>query len=312
MLQATYANCRAIPRRSFGSKTEVRDQSMSLADGRTIAFTDLGAAAGPVVMYFHGAPSSRLDLQLHDGTFAALGVRVVSPDRPGYGGSSAHTGRQREDWASDVAALADYLGVDRFAVMGVSTGGPYAVACAALLPDRVASAATVCGVTDCGWARAWHGLASNEAALMRIRDVDEAVAWCEARYGRDGSRFLDGELGDLAPADQRALKDGVLAAALVTSVREAFRQGVTGYAQDITVQGTPWTFDPSAIAAPVRVLHGEADTVIPVAHARHTAELIPGAQLSLWPVHGHISILTEIPRLAADLVAPLRAKEALS
>ena len=109
----------------------MRDSSITLADGRLLAYTDIGAPGGPVVMYFHGAPSSRLDTTVFEDAFAALDVRMVSADRPGYGGSSPQPGRHREDWPSDVAALADRLGVERFAVMGVSSGGPYAVACSA-------------------------------------------------------------------------------------------------------------------------------------------------------------------------------------
>jgi pimeloyl-ACP methyl ester carboxylesterase len=110
----------------------------------------------------------------------------------------------------------------------------------------------------------------------------------------------------LAPADQAALQDDALATALMTTVGEAFRQGVGGYAQDITLQGRPWSFDTAVIHAPVWILHGEADTVVPVAHARQTAEMIPGARLFTWPDDGHISIFTKIPDLTADLVALLR------
>lgn len=282
------------------------DASMSLPDGRVLAYTDLGATGGPVVVYFHGAPSTRLDLRALDDAFAALDVRVVSPDRPGYGGSSPQHGRRLEDWPSDVAALADHLGVERFAVMGLSSGGPYAVACAALLPGRIAGAGTVAGVSDFGWPGAWDGYFADEVTLMRIGDEGEAEAWCEERYGRDGTGFLEGGLGDLAPADQAALADEELTTGLVATVREAFRQGAGGYAQDVTVQGRPWSFDAGAVVAPVWVLHGDADTVAPVAHARHTAEVIPGATLVTWADHGHLSILAEIPQLTADLAATLR------
>ncbi|HEY6778657.1 MAG TPA: alpha/beta hydrolase [Thermoleophilaceae bacterium] len=282
------------------------DASVTLPDGRLLAYTDLGASGGPVVIYFHGAPSTRLDLTSFEEAFAECGVRAVSPDRPGYGGSSPQRGRRLHDWPSDVAALADHLDVERFAVLGLSSGGPYAVACAALLPDRVASAGSVAGETDFGWPGAWDGYPENEGELMRIGDEAGAVAWCEARYGPDGSGFMEGGLGELAEADQAALQDEALATTLMTTVGEAFRQGVGGYAQDITLQGRPWSFDTAAIVAPVWILHGEADTVVPVAHGRHTAELIPTAKLLTWPDEGHISIFTKIPELAADLVASLR------
>jgi pimeloyl-ACP methyl ester carboxylesterase len=161
-------------------------------------------------MYFHGAPSSRLDLTLFEDAFAARDVRVVSADRPGYGGSSPQPGRRREDWPADVAALADHLGIERFAVLGLSSGGPYAVVCAALLPDRVVAAGLVRGETDVGWPGAWDGYPENEGTLMRIGDEAEATAWCEQLYGPDGSSFMEGGLGELALADQAALADEAL------------------------------------------------------------------------------------------------------
>jgi pimeloyl-ACP methyl ester carboxylesterase len=180
------------------------------------------------------------------------------------------------------------------------------VACAALLPGRVVSAGIVCGVTDFGWTGAWDGYPEAESDLMRIGDEAQAVAWCQARYGHDGRRFQEAGLGELPPADQAALEDAALATALMTTMGEAFREGVGGYAQDITVQGRPWSFDAGAVVAPVWVLHGEADTLVPVAHARHTAQIIPQARLVTRRDQGHLSILSEIPHLAADLVAPLR------
>jgi pimeloyl-ACP methyl ester carboxylesterase len=295
------------------SRTEPRkrteltlDTSISVPGGRSLTYTDLGASSGPVVIYLHGAPSSRLDLVLFEDALAALGVRVVSADRPGYGGSSPIVGRRLEDWPAEMAALADHLGVERFAVMGASSGGPYAIACAALLPDRVASAGVVCGVTDFGWTGAWDGYPEHESELMRIGEEAQAVAWCKARYGQDGSRFMEGGLGELVAADQAVLADEAFASALMITMGEAFRQGVGGYAQDIVVQGRPWSFDAGAIGAPVWVLHGEADTLVPVTHARHRARIVPSARLVTGAGQGHLSILPEIPQLAAELVAVLR------
>jgi pimeloyl-ACP methyl ester carboxylesterase len=286
-----------------------RHSSTTLPDGRALTYSDLGMPAGPVVMYFHGAPGSRLDLVIFADAFAALGVRVISPDRPGFGGSSPQAGRRREDWPADVAALADDLALDRFAVMGASSGGPYAVACAALLPERVASVGVICGEGDFGWPAAWDSYPEgDEAVLMRIGDEERAAAWCETRYGSSAAdAFLGRQLTELAPADDAALADQTLASALTTTIGEAFRQGVRGYAQDTVVQGQAWAFDPGRIVAPVRILHGDSDTLTPVAHARHTAEIIPGAELVIRPDHGHISILTEIPQLAAHLAAALHS-----
>ena len=106
------------------------DRLLDVSGGRTLGFTEIGSSDAPVAFYFHGAPGGRLELATFDDAFAAVGVRVVTPDRPGYGTSTPQPGRTTAAWADDVAALADHLGVDRFAVMGLSSGGPYAVACA--------------------------------------------------------------------------------------------------------------------------------------------------------------------------------------
>jgi pimeloyl-ACP methyl ester carboxylesterase len=278
----------------------VIDTTMTLPDGRSLAYTDCGAPDGPLVVYFHGAPTSRLDLIGFEESFSAFGVRVISPDRPGYGRSSPRPGRGFNDWPHDVAALADHLGVERFAVMGASSGGPYVVACAALLPERIVGAGVIAGVTDMGWPGAWEGYEVREATLMRIGDEAAAVRWCEEHYGPDGSKFL--ETGsEMAPADMAFLEDEARATGFITTIREAFHQGIGGFAQDITVQGRPWPFDPSVITAPTQVLHGQADTFVPIAHGRHTADVIPSASLVAFPDHGHLSIFTEIPQLSADL-----------
>jgi pimeloyl-ACP methyl ester carboxylesterase len=140
---------------------------------------------------------------------------------------------------------------------------------------------------------------------MRFGDLDVSVQWCEENLGTGGSKFLEEDI-EWAAADNGLLSNPVFGNSFIVSVGEAFRQGVQGFAQDITVQSHPWPFDLGAIAATVRVLHGEEDSLLPEAHSEHTAALIPGASLEVLPGHGHLSITTETPRLAADLVVSLR------
>jgi pimeloyl-ACP methyl ester carboxylesterase len=284
----------------------IRDDILELPDGRTLAYTVIGASGGagdpsdPVVCYQHGAPGSRWELLGLDDAFATTGLRVVTPDRPGYGGSTPHPGRTTADWADDVAALADHLGVDRFTVVGLSSGGPYAVACAALLGDRVVGAVVAAGNTDMSWPAARDGYLESELAIMALEDADAAVARCVELYGHDGGAFFGGEM-DLGPTDNAWLADEANATALMTAMGEAFRQGVVGYAHDIWVQGRAWTFDPSSITCPVTVAHGEDDRLVPVAHSRHTASLIPGAQMQVLPGVGHLSLLDRFPLLATEI-----------
>ena len=279
----------------------MRDAQFGLSDGRALAYTDIGEPDWPCVFFFHGAPSSRLRVAYLEERFLEMEVRVVSPDRPSYGGSSPQPGRTMADWPSDVVALADALSIERFMVAGHSSGGPYALACAALLPQRVTAAITLGGITDMGWEGAWDGYVDSEVELMRAPDEEAAVAWCVERFGADGSGFMAASGFTISGPDEALYEDEEVAGLLAAARAEAFRLGVAGYAQDCYIQGRPWPFDPGAIAAPVRVLHGDKDALMPSAHARHTAALIPGATLAMLPDHGHFTILAELPTMVSTL-----------
>lgn len=278
----------------------MKDSTATVGAGRRLSYTDIGDPGGRCIFFFHGAPTSRLQLVRLNEQFAARGLRVISPDRPGYGKSSPKSNRSMADWPADVLALADALGIDRFMVAGHSSGGPYAVVCAALLPDRVAGALVIAGVTDMAWPDAWEGYFEAETNLMRMREQEEIVTWCAKHFGADGSGFLGASGLELPGPDDALLADPGAAAALAATVAEAFRQGVAGYAQDIFIQGRPWPFDPGRINVPVDVVHGECDTVVPIAHSRHTAELIPGSNFCTYAGHGHFTILAELPTLASE------------
>lgn len=282
----------------------MKDARIRLRDGRELAYTDIGEPDWPAVFFFHGAPMSRLHLAYLEESLRVERVRVVSPDRPSYGESSPQPGRSMTDWPSDVESLADTLELDRFMVAGHSSGGPYAVACAALLPGRVSGGVIFGGVTDMGWPGAWDGYIESERQLMRLPDEAATLLWCEREYGADGSGFLSASDFDFPEVDDALMADEQIGAAIVAAVTEAFRQGVGGYAQDVAVQGRPWPFDPGRIIAPIEVVHGALDDAIPLAHSRHTAELIPGARLRIVPGHGHMTTLSLLPALASSLVPP--------
>lgn len=269
----------------------MRDTTVEL-HGRTVAHTDLGDPAGTPVLYSHGAPMSRRNLgDQHDG-FAAAGLRVVTADRPGYGGSAPAPGRTLTDWADDTAALADSLGIDRFLVAAHSSGGPYGVAVAALLPERVLGAVVLGGVTDFSWEPSWEGYSEDERAMMRLPDERAALEWGERHLGDSPTEW---------PAPDRELFATRHVPHLAAAAKEAFAQGVGGYTQDSWVQGRPWAFDPGAVRAPFLVVHGDRDTVVPIAHSRHTADLVPGAELRVLPGHGHVTVLWELPALLTEV-----------
>jgi pimeloyl-ACP methyl ester carboxylesterase len=268
-----------------------------LDDGRVLAYTDIGEAHWPTALFFHGAPMTRLHLAYLEERFLEHQVRVVSPDRPGYGGSSPRPRRSLVDWPVDVEALADALAIERFMVAGHSSGGPYAIACAALLPHRVAASVIFAGVTDMGWHGAWVGFSEIEAEIMRSLDEVAAIAKCTERFGADGSGFLSASDFEFSEPDNALFAEEAAGSAIAAAVNEAFRQGVLGYAQDAFVQGHPWTFHPGAIDVPTRIIHGELDYTVPRAHSEHTAHLLTGSTLTILPDHGHMTTLSTFPAM---------------
>jgi pimeloyl-ACP methyl ester carboxylesterase len=279
----------------------MKDTHTTLPDGRRLAYLDLGAPDGDTFFFFHGAPASRLNVAMLDGALAAVGIRVIAPDRPGYGNSSLQPNRTLAAWPDDVAALADALHIERFIAAGHSSGGPYAIACAAALPSRVRALLVMSGVTDMGWPEAWKDFVETEQGVMRMTDLDAATTLCTQRFGADGSTFL-GAGFQLPVADVALFADANAAAAVMQNLTEAFKQGIRGYVQDVLIQGKAWTIDPRRITCPTWVVHGAGDTLVPFAHSRHTAERIPGATLRMIPGHGHLTIVNDLPALAATLV----------
>jgi pimeloyl-ACP methyl ester carboxylesterase len=283
----------------------MRDLTITLPGGRIVAVADYGEADAPAIVYCHGAPTSRLDLVGVEPALVEAGVRAVGIDRPGYGQSAADPGRSIASWTSDAIAVVDELGIERFASLGLSSGGPYAVALAALHPDRVAAGATVGGVTDMAWPDAWNDYLPIEVELMQHDDRDVAMARCIEMIGADGSGMME-HVGELPAPDAALFEDEVIAGALMASMIESFAHGIAGYVDDLVAQGAPWPFDPAGIAVPFFVHHGELDTLVPRAHSEHTAELIPGAELRIWPGHGHLSPVMDIEAMVGSLRAALK------
>jgi pimeloyl-ACP methyl ester carboxylesterase len=279
----------------------VLDTAIRLSDGRDLAYIDIGEAGWPCLLFFGGAPTSRLRMAYLEDAFLAEEIRLIAPERPGYGRSSPQRGRRVADWPDDVRQLADAMGLDRFIVSGHSSGGPYAVACLAGLPERVSAGIIIGGVTDMGWEGAWDGYNDLEAQLMRINNEAEVIAMCVERLGEDGSGLFSAFDFPLAQADEALFSDERIAPLLATARAEAFRQGVIGFAHDVLAQAQPWTFDLTMVTAPVHVLHGAEDTALPLAHSQHTAGLLPGSTLHVLDGHGHFSILSELPAFASRL-----------
>lgn len=278
--------------------------TLTTADGRILAWAEYGDPAGPPLFLFHGTPGSRFD---RDPWARPLAARLIVPDRPGYGRSSPQPGRRITDWPADVAAIADHLGIERFAVAGISGGGPYSLACAALLPERVTRAGVICGVAQLDWDGANDGMLESNIALNEAaRDQPEVLLamgdGMAAAIQADVDGFL-AQMRDLPEPDLLVMAEPEVRAAMRASLLEATRQGGAAFADDEILFAHPWGFDPATITVPVRLWQGALDRNVPVGHAHHLAEMIPGAQLTILPDEAHVSLaFRHAATFAAELV----------
>jgi pimeloyl-ACP methyl ester carboxylesterase len=268
---------------------------LGLSDGRELGYAEYGDPDGRPLFFLHGFPGSRLAGAVLDEAARARGFRVLAPERPGLGLSSPQPGRTLLDFAQDVRALADALAVGRFAVLGESGGGPYALACAHELPDRVACAAVVCGLGPVSGQGATDGIALKErigyaiaarTPLLAGHVLVPFAAWARRRP----RRFLRVTCWQLGEADRRALA-GPLGDLVAADFGEAFRQGGRGVGLDLALLFRPWPFDPRAIRVPVVFFHGEQDRTVACAVAHLLAGRVSGSRLCIYPEHGHFSLL---------------------
>lgn len=266
-----------------------------LPDGRAIAMEEYGDPAGPVVLYFHGWPACRLEA----GLIPDLPVRLLAFDRPGYGRSTPQPGRTLLDWPNDIAFVADRLGLDRFHIVGLSGGGPYAAACAHALPHRVLSMALVSPVPP---SHAVSKRAPGIGHLFRLGRYPRlarrlfALARPLLRRRIITPRTIVGR--GLPPADRAILTPATMAG-LARVWREGFGRGIMGALSDAEIYARDWGFDLAAIRVPTSVWYGGQDSLIPESALAPYAE-IPNARWHILPDEGHYSLALRHARAVLD------------
>jgi pimeloyl-ACP methyl ester carboxylesterase len=277
-----------------------------MPDGRTVGYADFGPADGTPVIWCHGGPGSRLEPTQVATEAAAAGFRLIGVDRPGYGLSTPWPGRTIAGWVPDGVAVLDALGVEQCIAVGVSTGGAYALALAAAVPERVTGVIACCALTDMRWPEG-RRLADSPmtTGIWDAADRDAAVAYAIEAVGEDGAKMFtppEGETLPLPPADLALFTDPEWLAGFAEAGAAMFAQGVAGYVDDRRADGPGWgSFDVGAVQAPTIVLHGRDDSIVDVAQASHTASLVPGAHLKVVDGEGHLSIALKLPETLGEL-----------
>lgn len=266
-----------------------------LVDGRRLGYAEYGAAEGRALFYFHGFPGSRLEGVLADGAAARLGIRLIAVDRPGYGRSDDLPGRRLGDWPADVAALADALGLKRFGILGVSGGAPFALACAAALPERVELLSLVCPLGPLGEPELSRRLPwPMRGALLLSHRFPGFSRWLGDRLLRLACRYPEGVLRALllaaSPQDRALFRDVGVFSAMVQSLREALAQKGRGVIADMAIYHGAWGFPLSELDLPVRLWHGAEDRTVPRVLVDHLAASLPHCRSRLISGEGHFSL----------------------
>jgi pimeloyl-ACP methyl ester carboxylesterase len=279
------------------------------ADGRKLAVQETGHPSGHPVFLLHGTPGSRLGPLPRTGRLYQLGARLITFDRPGYGGSERKAARVVADVVPDVQAIADALEIPRFAVMGRSGGGPHALACAAMLPDRVSRAGVLVSLAP----RAAEGLDwfagmadSNVREYTAAATEPEALTahLVEAAAGiRANPASHVATLSPEMPAeDRRIVADVGIRALLAENFAEALRDSADGWIDDVLAFCAPWGFDLADIKVPVLLWHGQKDVFTPVAHTRWLADQIPDVNMWIGPDTAHFTAIEVMPDVLSWLI----------
>jgi pimeloyl-ACP methyl ester carboxylesterase len=280
------------------------ERDVPTPDGRTLHVYEAGDPRGAPVLVHHGTPGSGLLAEAWSQDAHTRGIRLVGMDRPGYGGSDRHQGRSVADVAADSAAVADALEVGSFRTWGVSGGGPHALACAALLPERVTSAAVVASVAPFDAdGLDWMG-GMGQGNVEEFSAAMEGQAALRPFLARESAGLVAGGPAGLAasmasilpPVDVAALT-GEFADFIHAWMATGLRPGDDGWLDDDLAFVRPWGFDLTAIKVPLLMLHGRQDLMVPFAHGQWLSARIPGVTLWLTDGDGHLNLLAQVGRV---------------
>ncbi|MBU1191527.1 MAG: alpha/beta hydrolase [Gammaproteobacteria bacterium] len=275
------------------------DGVLLLPDGMRVGYARYGRAGGVPAFYFHGLPGSRREGALLHQACSAANLDLIAPERPGYGLSQsmppAMSSTRHRRWTEVIAALADQLGFERFYVIGISGGAPYALACASVFPARVRATSICCGLGDISQtdlrrvmgliSRAGFFMAARDPALLKLTygNVATAAARLAPGLAVDAMCWLNRKV------DRIALQPPAIKAIFTENLREAFRHGAGGGIADLQAAVGGWGFDVAQIAS-LQLWHGDRDGVVPHRHSEWLARQIPAAQLKIVAGEGHFSL----------------------
>ncbi|HZI16785.1 MAG TPA: alpha/beta hydrolase [Myxococcus sp.] len=286
---------------------QVREGLIRLRDGRKLAYVEAGDLTGLPVLFIHGNPGSRYMRHPDDRLTHGLGVRLITPDRPGYGLSDYQPDRTLLDFPDDIEQLANALGLGRFALFGVSAGGPYVAACAWKLGERITRAAIVSGASPLKRPGAMEGVNKDYRNAYALAGWPEwllhpLMAMHDRQVRANPQKALAGVLAHASEDDRAVLADPLIATQVLGWRREATRRGVAGMRREAHILASPWGVPLEEIRPEVDLWYWEGDTIVPAQMGRYLAMRIPRAMPHFLPGGGHFSIYSHWREILAPLV----------
>jgi pimeloyl-ACP methyl ester carboxylesterase len=292
-----------------------RQHVVELQDGAVVAFDEYGDPSGVPVIFCHGWPSSRSMAKLADEPAHALGVRIISPDRPGISGSSMQPDRKLNDWPRLLEQLVTHFGIGEFRMLAISGGAPYAYATALAMPKRVRAIAVVGGVIPFAELNDFEGLLplyrwmlafyrDRPQVLRRLFQLARPFLSFRAPH-RLRPLFLKTLL--LRPCDAASLRDDAAFEAIFESQRRAWRGSAEGVMADAQIYAQPWGFAIEDVRVPVRLWHGMEDRAFAVRLAQDVANRLPNCRARFIENEGHYSLpIRHIREILEDLISVQR------
>ena len=282
-------------------------ESVKLSDGRSLSFARFGDPSGKPVFYFHGFPGSRLEPQSNHDAFLKAGIQLLALDRPGLGHSTRKNMRKLLDWPDDVVEIAKILKLEKFSILGVSGGGPYALACARAIPGYLNKVTVACGLGPIDAPNATSGMMLSNRVLFRYGKFFPPVLHLStflmvrqlsSKPAKGLKKFVEG----LPEPDRLVLSKTDAQDFVAASAVEGVRQGSGPLLEEIGIYSRSWGFKLEDLNVPVSLFQGEVDIDVPASMARHQASLIPDCEINLYPDDGHFSLLVNhIDEIIASL-----------
>lgn len=285
------------------------DNVVQLSDKRQLAYAEYGEANGAPVFLFHGLPGSRLSWGYIRGNPFPSGLRIIAPDRPGYGRSDPKPGRTLLDWADDIAALADVLEVETFAVVGVSGGGPGALACAWKMPQRLTSVGVVSCPAPTNAPGIFEGMSKTNRFFMKLAWRLPWLSTLNVRLlasviRRNPARYINTMKYKMHDVDKAILARPEIEDMLIKDFTEALSGGVQGMVSDMSANhGRPWGFPLDKIKIKVLFWFYGLDLSVPPAMGRYLSHTIPNCEATFIPDAGHLWILVHLKEVLCSVIS---------